>query len=75
MTQPPQSGGAVDHRAAAAYLDQLAAAEDAVQAAIEHRDQLAEQRPPGVTVQQAAAALRVSVRGLLKRLAARRRST
>lgn len=64
-----QRGGAVDHRAAAAYLEQLAAAEAAVQAAKEHRDQLAAQRPAGVTREQVAQVLRVSVRGLAKRLA------
>jgi len=62
-------GGAVDHRAAAAYLDELAAAEAAVQAAIRHRDQLSAYRPAGVTREQVARVLHVSVRGLAKRLA------
>lgn len=71
----PTSGGAVAHRAAAAYLEQLAAAEAAVRAAIEYRDQLAAARPAGVTIEEAAAALGVSIRGLHKRLAGRREAS
>lgn len=74
---PPSapSGEAADQDAAA-YLDLLRQAQAAADAAAEHRDQLAADRPPDVTAEQAGTALGMTRDGyykLLQRQRARRR--